>query len=617
MGDRPGTVLEVAPDVFCVRDTCNVYLLRKGASAVTVDFGSGAVLDHLDDLGVTELTDVLMTHHHRDQGQGLARATSAGARIWVPPVERDLFAAVDQHWQARPLDNDYDLGQDRFSLLDPVEVAGDVQEYKKRAYGPWEVLTVPTPGHTVGSVSYLIEVDGRLLAFVGDLLYGQGKVWSLASMQWTYIGLEGAGMTIASLRSIGALEPQLLLPAHGGPVPEPASAIESVAGRLQELLDHRPLSQAAHIEARELGAHLGRPYERVSEHLLMNRTSRAISYALLSKDGAALILDYGYDVCAGIASSPYRSARRPWLASLPTLHRDFGVDRIEVVMPTHYHDDHVAGFNLLRDVEGAEVWAGANVAEVLVSPTRFDLPCLWYDAIPVDRVIPLGRPVRWREYELTLYELGGHTLYAVAISFEVDGRKVVATGDQQDGAWVPGERQEYLNYQYRNGFRVDDFVASANLYRRLGPDVIISGHWSPRTVTPAYLDHLLEEGEHVARLHRELLPLEEFDFGSGGFGAKIEPYRSAVNRGGTVTLIATLQNPFPRSAEVVGAAVAPAGWRCDPPSQAIVVGPHRSARFEFTVHTNAIAARRARVAVDLTVDGVRFGQQAEALIDVT
>jgi hypothetical protein len=48
-----------------------------------------------------------------------------------------------------------------------------------------------------------------------------------------------------------------------------------------------------------------------------------------------------------------------------------------------------------------------------------------------------------------------------------------------------------------------------------------------------------------------------------------------------------------------------------------VVGPHRSARFEFTVHTNAIAARRARVAVDLTVDGVRFGQQAEALIDVT
>ncbi len=167
-----------------------------------------------------------------------------------------------------------------------------------------------------------------------------------------------------------------------------------------------------------------------SDHLLMNRTSRAISCALLSKDGVAVVLDYGYDVSAGIASNPYRSARRPWLASLPSLHRDYGVDRIEVVMPTHYHDDHVTGFNLLREVEGAEVWAGSNVADVISRPTRYDLPCLWYDPIPVDRVVPLGQPVRWREDELTLYELGGHTFYAVAISFAFAAEKACAGGGE-------------------------------------------------------------------------------------------------------------------------------------------------------------------------------------------
>src|SRR3954468_14784582 len=72
--------MEVAPDVLLVRDTCNVYVLRAGREAVLVDFGGGLVLDRLDELGVDRVTDVLVTHHHRDQVQGLARAAEHGAR---------------------------------------------------------------------------------------------------------------------------------------------------------------------------------------------------------------------------------------------------------------------------------------------------------------------------------------------------------------------------------------------------------------------------------------------------------------------------------------------------------------------------------------------------------
>ena len=62
--------------------------------AVLVDFGSGAILDHLDEIGVERVTDVLVTHHHRDQVQGLARAAEAGIRIWVPPLEAPLIAGA-------------------------------------------------------------------------------------------------------------------------------------------------------------------------------------------------------------------------------------------------------------------------------------------------------------------------------------------------------------------------------------------------------------------------------------------------------------------------------------------------------------------------------------------
>src|SRR5207302_4688961 len=166
---RPSQAAEPAPGIVCVGDTCNVYVLRSGREAVLVDFGSGMVLDQLAELGVDRVTDVLLTHHHRDQVQGLERAVAHGARIWAPPVERELIAQVDRHWLARPIDDDYELRQDRFSLLEPVPVSGTVPEYRTQRFGGFDVYTLPTAGHTIGSVTYLVEVDGRRVAFSGDL----------------------------------------------------------------------------------------------------------------------------------------------------------------------------------------------------------------------------------------------------------------------------------------------------------------------------------------------------------------------------------------------------------------------------------------------------------------
>jgi glyoxylase-like metal-dependent hydrolase (beta-lactamase superfamily II) len=610
-------VAGVARGVFVIADTCNVYVLRAGRRAICVDFGSGLVLERLDRLGVAEVTDVLMTHHHRDQAQGLGRASELGVRIWVPPIERGLFESVDEHWQSRGLDNDYELLQDRFSILESVEIAGVSEEYVTRRYSGWEVTAVPTPGHTVGSVTYIADVDGSRLAFVGDLLYSDSKVWSLAAMQWTYNGLEGAAMTIASLRSLRELAPDVLLPSHGAPIEDPERAIDEVGARLQALLDHRPTSKVHHVEARELAAWTEHPFVRVSEHLLMNRTSRATSYCVVSDDSVALLIDYGYDMTSSeLAPSTDRYARRPWLASLPALCRDFGISRVEVVMPTHYHDDHVAGINLLRQIAGTQVWAAENIAPVLNDPRRFDLPCLWYEPIRVDRVLRLGDPVRWREYEFASFELSGHTRYAVAIAFEVDGQRVIATGDQQDGHWSPLGQQELLHYQYRNGFRIDDYVDSARLYRHLSPDLIISGHWEPRRVTTEYLDALLEEGEHVARLHRQLLPLEEVNFEPGGFGARIEPYRCEVLANQSVSLAATVRNPFARAAKIIASLVVPRGWGCEPRDRCAFVESYGTTTFEFLVHPKGPPVRRARVAIDMAVDSVLFGQQAEALVNV-
>src|SRR3954462_4413287 len=100
VGSQPTAV---SSSVSLFRDTCNVYVLRSGADAVLVDFGDGDVLDHLDELGVERVTDVLLTHHHRDSLGGLDRAVEAGIRIWAPPTEVELIAGADEHWARRQI----------------------------------------------------------------------------------------------------------------------------------------------------------------------------------------------------------------------------------------------------------------------------------------------------------------------------------------------------------------------------------------------------------------------------------------------------------------------------------------------------------------------------------
>jgi glyoxylase-like metal-dependent hydrolase (beta-lactamase superfamily II) len=594
----------VSEHLWRVEDSCNVYVVTSGDGTVCVDFGMGAALRQPGLARSRGSIDVLMTHHHRDQGQGLPLAVAAGACVWVPHAEQDLFHTVDSHWQAREVFNDYNMRQDRFSLLDTVSVAGTLRDYATYCFGQHTFQVIPTPGHTTGSVSLLAEIDGRRVAFTGDLIAGPGKVWSLAATQWTYNGGEGLAATILSLLDLKERRPALLLPAHGEPIVDVDQAIDLTIERLWALICARGHNPRLFLLRDE-------PYVRLSEHLLWNRTSMAYSYVLLSRGGKALCFDFGYDFVVGIPAGSDRASRRPWLYTLPALKAQFGVRQIDAIVPTHYHDDHVAGANLLRDVEGAQVWAAENFADILQNPAAYNLPCLWYDPIGVDRVVPLDRPIAWEEYELTLHPLPGHTKYAVAISLEVDGRRVLVAGDQYQGEDGAG-----YNYVYHNGFEIDDYRASAALYRQLNPDLILTGHWPPLWVQPGYFDTLDERGEALARLHRELLPDEALGFGAEGFIARIRPYQAAVLSGTPLDLRVTVTNPARADAQIELRLLAPRGWEVAEANTTILLPAFGERTVRFCVTPQGPPVRRARVAVDVVINGKPLGQQAECLISV-
>ena len=604
--------MQISEHVFRFEDSCHVYVLVTGTDAVLIDIGTGDVLEQLAQFGVRRVTDVLLTHHHRDQTQGLPRAVELGARIWVPPVEVDLVAAVDEHWQQRSVDNYYNLRQDRFSLISPVPVHATSPEYRTVTIGGFAVRTIATPGHTIGSVSYLVEVDDTRLAFTGDLLYGPGKVWSLAATQWTYTGHEGLASTVISLHEVLDEAPDLVLPSHGNPMDDFPFAVAATEPNLRALLD---MGRAVPWDLR---AWRDRPFQVLSPHLLRNRTANAQSYVLLSETGGALLIDFGYDMDTGWPAGQDRAARRVWLPSLRSLKRDFGVDRVEVAIPTHYHDDHVAGLNLLREVESTQIWCEPDMAAILADPMRFDLPCLYADAVATDRLLPTGQPFSWREYELQLHPLPGHCAQQVAIEFEVDGLRVLATGDQQESLWEDGHRPEVLNYQYKNGFRPADYVAAAHLYRTLRPDLILTGHWGVRRVDDAYLDEMLRQSEQLVELHRALLPGDRVDFAANEFSAVILPYRASSMPGHGMVFDVVVTNPQPVRAHCEVSMIVPPDWSVEPTGHDIELDSGAAGVIGFLVVSppDVGPQRRVVLAADVTVGGRRIGQQAECLVDL-
>ena len=228
---------------------------------------------------------------------------------------------------------------------------------------------------------------------------------------------------------------------------------------------------------------------------------------------------------------------------------------------------------------------------------------------PLDKILcHAAGYIYWEEYTFTLHHLPGHTRHAVAVEFEVDGLRFMATGDQYQG-------KEGLtwNYVYQGGYTTGDYKSGARLYERIGPDIILSGHWQPLRLTPEYLQKIAADAETLDRLYRELLP-DSADFGAEGCIVRIRPYQITATAGETISFEVELRNPFPNPEQAQVQVVAPLGWNVNPGIQTLQISGVHWLLFKVTAAGTAV--RRARLAMDVTIAGQRFGQQAEALVTI-
>jgi glyoxylase-like metal-dependent hydrolase (beta-lactamase superfamily II) len=148
----------------------NAYLLRPagGERALLVDPGEEAhrLLGVIAELGVT-LDAILLTHTHFDHvGAVAAVARATGAPVYVPELERDVLANI----------NDY-VRFPGFGPFESYEAEETVAGGERLQLADLDIDVLFTPGHSPGHVTYAVSdpTHPEDALFSGDVLF-QGSV---------------------------------------------------------------------------------------------------------------------------------------------------------------------------------------------------------------------------------------------------------------------------------------------------------------------------------------------------------------------------------------------------------------------------------------------------------
>jgi glyoxylase-like metal-dependent hydrolase (beta-lactamase superfamily II) len=602
--------LEVLSDrVFRFRDACNVFVLTAGAQAILIDLGTGAVLHHLDSIGVASVEWVLLTHHHRDQSAGSHRLAPAGIRLAVPAREASWFEAADASWQSQRIFDLYDCTNVFDRPLADSHVDRRLEDYERFAWEDLRIEVLPTPGHTKGSVTYLVEIGGSRWAFSGDLLHSPGRVWTLHDLHWNYSDPDALDAELHSVQTLRGRAPDRVAPSHGDVIDRPREALDALEQRLRRLL--------AVVGGRFIGDLQPRlagdvAVEHVSPHLLTVRQTSANFHVLLGSDGRALFFDYGFPGFLGhVASGECRFVEH----TLSDLEHDFGVESVEVVVATHYHDDHVAGFGYLRDRFGTAVWALDVFADVLARPWAYRLPATWREPVVVDRQYAAGDTIEWEGYSFVARHLPGHTWYAGGLFGEVDGRRIAVTGDeiQLDG----GGALRGGGPVFRNRFRLDSFRRGIDAVREYEPEVLLTGHDGAVPVDREALEKVRDWAEKLEGALAALAP-EDVPVGIAldpGF-ASFHPYQARGWPGQPLELCVEVTNHHAEPTTGTVRPVVPAGWQVEPGELSQTIESSETARFHFrvTAPDDAVRGRRNLVAADVELAGRFFAQPCEAIV---
>jgi glyoxylase-like metal-dependent hydrolase (beta-lactamase superfamily II) len=203
----------------------NAYLVREEDGFTLIDTMVGGSAG--DIIGAAEragagIRRIALTHGHGDHVgslDALKRELGGGVEVLVPELDAQILAGEEF------------AGKKPAGMWPKVQTLPDVRLAAGGRVGSLEAI--PTPGHTPGHVAFLDTRDRTLIA--GDVFTSIGglAVTNHFNLRFPFAAMAtwDKNKDLESASALRALEPEVLVVGHGGPLRRPTEAMDKAIAR--------------------------------------------------------------------------------------------------------------------------------------------------------------------------------------------------------------------------------------------------------------------------------------------------------------------------------------------------------------------------------------------------
>ena len=566
----------------------NTGILRDGNRALLIDASGNTLHTTLAELGITKVEHLLFTHHHRDSVSGFPIPDDAC--VGVPAKGREWFSHVEAFWhEPKYRWHLYNYRPHNLMLANSIRVTDTYTEGAQIAWGTASLTVLETPGHTDESVTYLIDVDDKRFAFCGDLIYDEGTLWELYSLQKgqqtsDYHGFLGARNELTeSLEKIRCASPTALIPTHGVVMNTPDRAIDTLLKQLEHCYDKYVAISALRYyfpklfaESLPEGAPTGREdteFEGRAGHMPIREGKPppeflrhfGTTWLIISETGEAFVMDCG---------SPHV------IKQIQQLQTEGDISEVTQFWVTHYHDDHVDAIPEFQETFPCETVTDAVVAQVITNPSGFRIPCISPAVARLDRVTHDGDSWQWNEFTMTAYHFPGQTYYHGGLLVEGRSVRMFFAGDSFTMAGI----DDYCSGN-RNLLGKDvGYEKCLRLIQHLKPTHLFNCHVDPAfDFTDAEIQYMLETLAEREKCYTALFPWDYANYGMDEHWVRCYPYQQEVVPGATVQLRVEITNHSLEPRTATAQPILPASWHTEIEHVETTIPPKADGHINFSI----------------------------------
>ncbi|WP_395751494.1 MBL fold metallo-hydrolase [Prosthecobacter sp.] len=605
---------EPAPDVYLWQDTCNVYVLKHDDHALLINLGDGEVLDHLHEIGVKQVDWVLFTDHHRELCQGAPKVDRAGTQMAAPKEEQAFFETPNEfrHWNPRLSDKFTVHGSSYLRPPgSPVKIDKALSDGETFTWNGFTLNCVSTPGHSPGGMSFVLKKDGRTLAFTGGVMHDGSKMTNWFDTEWDYGFAKGLDALIATVDKLIAIKPETAFASQGPVIANATGQFETYKKRLTQF---RPdyvrgypvdnlSKRGPHPATNPTQAHY---IVQVTPHLYMFGPEMA------GKNFAIIIADSGHALLLDCGLFPKLVLER----IISDMKEFLGLKQIDACWISHSHGDHFTLFPALKE-HGVKFWTMDSIADKCENPRYYDYPAMigaynaGFEQAKIDRILKAGDVIDWEGYKLHVDWMPGQTEFGNSLWLELDGKKIVFTGDNLFGDPADPAQNGHECVNARNSAIVEEgYLVAAQYLQKLQPDIIMGAHGVLMTEPRAFIERYHDWARRIIAEYKELLPDTDYEYLFDPYWVSAYPYRVDLTQLHTQEVSITVRNFRATEQKHRIVLQLPPGVRAEPTTLEGRVPP--KSRQSFKVKLSADPARVPAsvqiVPMDITLDGRHYGQ---------